>query len=157
MFIWSYWKTIWSKPACPSKAVSQECVYQTPQTLGKDSVNCKLLDVLWLQSFFLSVRSAQSREGAVWARGAGWDATRDSEESGEEFTRVYTHGRRRWGLQNSSKTNCGWLTVLLDSRPLEKTLWSDTAVTVASYKKEGHIDLFFIFQFLFVTHMHNIK
>lgn len=88
-----------------------------------------MLDFLWLQSFLLlSVRSAQSREGAIWARGASRDATRDPEESGEEFTRVHTHSRRRWG--------CGWLTFFFFlERPVEhQAKLCFTVVTITSFK-----------------------
>lgn len=54
-------------------------------------------------SLLLIVQSPQSREGTVRARGASRDATRDSSESGEEFTRLYVQGRKRWGFHFGCK------------------------------------------------------
>lgn len=67
----------------------------------------------------LPVLSAQSREGAVWKGGASWDATRDSEESGEEFTRIYTHSRWRW----------------------ERSLWEGACVSIEDSVCPSHVQV----------------
>lgn len=100
MFIWAYWKTIWSKPANPSKAVS--LLLSHSSLSGREEINKTLNTFL----FLLSVQSTQSREGAVWERRASWGPTSDSEESGEEFTRVHTHNWRRYGFRYSVVSDC---------------------------------------------------
>lgn len=85
----------------------------------------------------LSVRSAQTREGAIWARGAGGEAAGDPEESGEEFTCVHAHCRRRWGFHHSDKTSCGGRTCLEASRAPGKPLWGSVQLLSPSPFRRG--------------------
>lgn len=136
MFIWAYWKTIWSKPANPSEAVS--LLLSHSSFSRREEINKTLITFL----FLLSVQSTQGREGAVWERRASWGPTRDPEESGEEFTRVHTHSWRRYGFRYSVVSDCALFCFFNSQLSLQHTPSGKTLLAKCCSVKRGSAQKF---------------
>lgn len=91
MFVWSYWKTIFTKPANPSKEVQ-----------WAHSVCAAIKSIWWIyfsfykKNLFTPVLPAQGWEGTLWEGREARVPARDPVESCHQSASVHTHRSRRY-------------------------------------------------------------
>lgn len=103
MFVWSYWKTIFTKPANPSKEVGQlSCTNHIKSNISLTPTFCYEVGVMNLRfknklchpAFITVVLPSQMWEGTLWERGKARVSAGDPLESSQQSASL--HSNRRW-------------------------------------------------------------